>query len=96
MFERWNDRGSRKTGKVFSQPVRCGAKRLQLLALHLYPLPLSLLSSLSLSSRTDRGGRSQSAHTLQLASITWSPQIPKLVERRKSSKSFTGPRSVTE
>lgn len=59
-------------------------------------LSLSLLSSLSLSSRTDRGGRSQSAHTLQLASITWSPQIPKLVERRKSSKSFTGPRSVTE
>lgn len=87
MFERWNNRGSRETGKFFSQPVHRGAKTLQLIAFFIFTPPfllsfLSLPSSLfapslssSLPSRTDRGGRSQSAHILQLASITWTPQI---------------------
>lgn len=53
MFERWTDRGSRETGKFFSQPVCCGAKRLQLLSLSFLSLsPHAQTGAVVLSQRT--------------------------------------------
>lgn len=90
-FERWNDRGSRETGKFFSQPVRCGAKRLQLLSPS-PPLPPFLSLSLFLSLLTHRQGRSfsVSAHT-PVGQHHLESTDTKLIERSKSRESFTGP-----